>query len=123
MTGPHRVVLVLLLIAWASLLGAAGCGGSAAVPGKGMAGHLECRGKETIYVSNDAGTHQQLEVFLSASRDNQVQILIAQGKVISCERGTRVTVVNPGPEATTVRITSGTHSGKIGVVANECLHR
>jgi hypothetical protein len=114
---------VSLLAAWVGLIGAAGCEERRTSPAKGEACYLEGKGGAAVYVSVDATTHEQVAIFLAANNEGAVRNLINQDRVIVCEKGTRVTVVEPGGAASTVRITSGTHSGKTGLVANECLHR
>jgi hypothetical protein len=125
MTRSLRLLPFSLLAVGMCLVGVAGCGDTRSSPqlGKGEAGYLECRGEAPIYVSVDATTQEQVFIFLGANNTGAVQNLIARGAVITCEKGTRVTVVEPGGKASAIQITSGTHSGKAGFVVNECLRR
>lgn len=123
MTRSRQLQLLSLLTAWVALACVAGCGKTVTTLHTGENGYLEGKGGNPVLVSGSAKTHEQLEIFLGAGREPSVRALIAQGKVIACETGTRVTVVEPGPKASTVRITAGSHSGKTGIVANEFLRR
>jgi hypothetical protein len=92
-------------------------------PNSGEQGYIEVDDVDTVWVSIDEQAAKELNRFSAAKNAAAIMQMIQQGRVLVCEKRTRVSVVDAGIFSTTVRIMEGPHSGKTGIVPNEFLHK
>jgi len=97
--------------------------GRSGIPSRGEAGYIEVEGENSVWVSIDEKSLEELNAFSRANNEGAIRQMIQAGRVLVCIKGTKVAVVDPGIFSTTVRIMEGQHSGRTGIVPNEFLHK
>ncbi len=90
---------------------------------RGSTAYVEVEGENVVWVSVNEKAFAELNSFSSARNEDAISQMMEQGRVLVCDKRTKVSVVDPGFFSTTIRIMEGKHSGLTGIVPNEFLHQ